>query len=208
MTVDPLFLAYLGVAALIVVTPGPDMTLVARNTLLSGRRAGVATVLGIICGLSGWAIAAAIGLVAVLAASAVAFTTLRLAGAVYLIALGLLTLRGHGPLVIKDQASGRRLGARRAWTLGWLSASLNPKLGVFFLTLLPQFVEPGIDAPERMLALALIFAVLGLAWLLLFVEIVARTQATFALPWVTNLARRATATVLVGLGVRVALARD
>lgn len=208
MTVEPSVLAFLGVAALIVVSPGPDMALVVRNTLLSGRRAGAATVLGIMCGIAAWAFAAAVGVAAILGASAVAFTALRLAGAAYLIALGVLTLRGAGHPSAADRGGGAALTARRAWTLGWLSASLNPKLGVFFLTLLPQFVQPGIDEPARLLALAMVFGALGLAWLLLVVEIVVRTHAAAARPWIGRAVRWAMGTVLIGLGARVALARD
>jgi threonine/homoserine/homoserine lactone efflux protein len=100
------------------------------------------------------------------------------------------------------------LTARRAWTLGWLSASLNPKLGVFFITLLPQFVQPGSDQPARLVGLAVVFGALGLAWLLLVVEIVVRTRAAGARPWIGRTARWATGTVLIGLGARVAWARD
>ncbi len=208
MTVDASFLAFLGVAALIVVSPGPDMALVVRNTLLSGRRAGAATVLGVMCGVAAWALAAAVGLAAILDASAVAFTALKLAGAAYLVALGVLTLRGPGRSSGADRGGGAPLTARRAWTLGWLSASLNPKLGVFFLTLLPQFVQPGIDEPARLLALAVVFGALGLAWLLLVVEIAVRTHAAVARPWIGRTGRWITGTVLIGLGARVALARS
>ena len=104
---------------------------------MSGRRAGAATVLCVICGIAAWALAAAVGIAAILDASTVAFTALKLAGAAYLVALGVLTLRGPGRSPGADRGGGALLTARRAWTLGWLSASLNPKLGVFFLTLLP-----------------------------------------------------------------------
>ena len=208
MTVDASFFAFLGVAVLIVVSPGPDMALVVRNTLLSGRRAGAGTVLGVMCGIGAWALAAAVGVAAILDASAVAFTALKLAGAAYLIALGMLTLRGPGRSPGADRGGGTPLTARRAWTLGWFSASLNPKLGVFFLTLLPQFVQPGIDEPARLLGLAVVFGALGLAWLLLVVEIVVRTHAAVARPWIGRTARWAMGTVLIGLGARVALASD
>ena len=98
--------------------------------------------------------------------------------------------------------------ARRAWTLGWLSASLNPKLGVFFLTLLPQFVQPGADSPGRFLMLAVLFGAIGVTWLLLVVEVVARSRAAVGRPWVGRAARWVTGTVLIGLGVRVAVVRD
>ncbi|MEX1171766.1 MAG: LysE family translocator [Chloroflexota bacterium] len=194
-------------AALIVVSPGPDMALVVRNTLITGRRAGVGTVLGITCGIAAWAIAAAVGLAAVLERSAIAFTAIKVAGGVYLVVLGMLTLRHRQPSAV-GRTGGARLTIRRAWTLGWLSASLNPKLGIFFLTLLPQFVQPGMDQPVRLLALAGVFGVLGLTWLLLVVEVVARARSAVVRPRVACAMRWVMGMVLIGLGIRVVLARD
>lgn len=88
MTLDPSLLAFLGVSTLIIVTPGPDTALVVRNTLHSGRRAGVATVLGIVCGITAWVIAAAIGLATVLERSAIAFSAIKVAGGAYLVVIG------------------------------------------------------------------------------------------------------------------------
>lgn len=102
-----------------VISPGPDTALVVRNTLLSGRRAGVATVVGIICGIAAWALAAAVGLAATLDASAIAFTALKLGGAAHLVALGLLTCAGP--------AIDRRRTEPAA--NGWPLAVLGPSAG-------------------------------------------------------------------------------
>lgn len=207
MTLNPSLLAFLGVSTLIIVTPGPDTALVVRNTLHSGRRAGVATVLGIVCGITAWVIAAAIGLATVLERSAIAFSAIKVAGGAYLVVIGLLTLRQRQPSTAVG-AGVSLLTARRAWTLGWLSASLNPKLGMFFLTLLPQFVGPGTDESARLLALAGAFGVLGLTWLLIVVEAVARTRTAVGRPRVGRVVRSVMGTVLIGLGVRVIFVRD
>ncbi len=167
---DPNLIAFVGVSIAVAIVPGPDMALVARNTLLAGRRVGAATVLGIVGGLLGWSVAAVVGIAAVLAASATAFTVLKIVGAAYLIYLGVSTLRaGRG-----DHAEGPVRGAltlRAAAGQGLLSAGLNPKLGVFFLTLLPQFVVPGAPASGS-LELALLFAAIGASWLLVYTYLI------------------------------------
>lgn len=196
--------AFVGVALVVAMTPGPDMTLVARNTLADGRAAGYLTVLGIMTGLALWAVAAVGGISAVLAASATAFIALKLGGAAYLIILGVMTLRSarHRPADVDPDL--RQRGARRFWLQGFLSAALNPKLGVFYVTLLPQFVEPGQSPFLRSLELAVLFAVIGVVWLLTFTEVLVRFGRRFG-AGSSALVRRVSGVVLIGLGLRVAL---
>lgn len=211
---DPELIAFIGVAIAVVVIPGPDMALVARNVLRGGRRAGVATSLGICTGVLGWATAAAIGVAALLAASATLFTVLKLAGAAYLVYLGVTTLRQRDGWLAGQAAPGTPSppGApQRAWAVAWtqglLSALLNPKLGVFFLTLLPQFIRPGDDAAMRALQLAAIFEGIGLAWLLLYTALLGAVAGVLRRPGPQRVVRWVTGTVLIGLGVRVAAER-
>jgi threonine/homoserine/homoserine lactone efflux protein len=206
--VDDRLIAFIGVAAAFVVIPGPDMALIARNVLRHGRSAGFATSLGTCTGILGWAIAAALGTSALLATSAAAFTTLKLAGAAYLIYLGISTLRDHDVLDPAPAASdGAKLTQRGAWLQGMLSALLNPKLGVFFLTLLPQFIGPGDPPATRSLQLALVFDLIGLAWLLTYSAMLGAVGTALNRPGPRRLIRWISATVLVGLGARVALER-
>jgi threonine/homoserine/homoserine lactone efflux protein len=191
-----------------VVVPGPDMALVARNVFRHGRWAGVATSIGICTGVLGWAIAAAIGVAAILATSAVAFTVLKLAGAAYLIYLGITTLRARDELESVDGRASSSMPFRQAWLQGLLSALLNPKLGVFFLTLLPQFIAPTDPFALRAIQLALLFELIGLAWLLIYTSMLAAIGNALARPGPRRAIRWATGTVLVGLGIRVAFARD
>src|SRR4051794_13685245 len=192
-SMDSSTLAFIGVAIVIIVVPGPDMALVARNTLRHGRRGGLVTIAGISVGLGAWALAAGVGLAALLASSATAFDVVRLAGAAYLIALGLLTIRGprHAAAgavgaggvpagVVRagvPPADDRRIEGRTLSGQGFLSAALNPKLGVFFVTLLPAFA-PASDT-LRPVQLALIFVVLGLTWLVIFMELLVRVGSLF-----------------------------
>ena len=200
-------LAFIGVAIAVVVIPGPDMALVARNVYRHGRSAGFATSLGICTGILGWAVAAALGVATLLATSSVAFTVLKLAGAAYLIYLGITTLRSRDAF---EATSGSRTSSipwHRAWLQGLLSALLNPKLGVFFLTLLPQFIEVGQPPAVRSLQLAVVFDLIGLAWLLAYTAMLAAVGDALGRGGARRLVRWLSGTVLIALGLRVAVER-
>ncbi len=204
---DDRLLAFAGVAIAVVVIPGPDMALVARNVLRHGRSAGIATSIGICTGVLGWAIAAAFGVSAVLATSATAFTVLKLAGAAYLIYLGVSTLRAGDATTAADASGRATLAVHRAWLQGLVSALLNPKLGVFLLTLLPQFIAPGDPPAARALQLALVFEIIGFAWLVLYSVLLGAVGVALDRPGPRRAMRWLTGTVLIGLGGRVAMER-
>jgi threonine/homoserine/homoserine lactone efflux protein len=142
---DQQLLAFVPVAIVLSVSPGPDMALVLRNTVRGGRRAGHRTVGGIAVGLVVWATASALGVAAVLSASATVFTALKLAGAVYLVYLGVQSLRslrrGDAPAVAAKPSGS-------PFRQGLVTNLLNPKLAVLFTTLLPQFVSHGDPAAK------------------------------------------------------------
>jgi threonine/homoserine/homoserine lactone efflux protein len=204
---DDRLLAFIGVSVAVVVIPGPDMALVARNVFRHGTRAGYATSVGVCLGILAWAVAAAVGVSAVLATSATAFTVLKLAGAVYLIYLGITTLRSADHPVGMAGGDEVRLPLRRALGQGLVSAVLTPKLGVFFVTLLPQFVSRGDDAIVRSLALAGLFDLIGIVWLLIYASLLGAAGAALGRPGPRRAIRWVTGTVLVGLGARVAAER-
>ena len=177
---DDRLLAFIGVSIAVVVIPGPDMALIARNVLRHGRSAGFATSVGVCTGILGWAVAAALGVSTLLATSATAFMALKLAGAAYLIYLGITTLRGaHDGPDVATASERSSLPWHRAWIQGLLSALLNPKLGVFFVTLLPQFISPGDPPAMRSLQLAVVFDLIGLAWLLTYSAMLGAIGAGF-----------------------------
>ena len=151
--------AFLGVSALVIATPGQDTALTIRNTLLGGRRAGVGTAVGVVGGQLVWALATSAGLAALVLASAPLFTAIRLAGAAYLVVLGAQALVA----AVRGRAHEDRLPCRRSSAVrqGLLSNLGNPKMAVFFTSLLPQF-----GASFAALALhGVAFAALTLAWL-------------------------------------------
>jgi threonine/homoserine/homoserine lactone efflux protein len=200
-------LPFIGVAIAVVVIPGPDMALVARNVFRHGRAAGYATSLGICTGILGWGIAAALGIATILATSSVAFTILKFAGAAYLISMGITTLRSRDDMALDRSIGAPTLPARQAWLQGLVSSLLNPKLGVFFLTLLPQFIAPGEPAALRALQLAVVFDLIGLAWLLLYSAMLAAIGDALGRSGPRRFIRWVSGTVLVALGLRVAFER-
>jgi threonine/homoserine/homoserine lactone efflux protein len=198
-------LAFVAVAAVVICTPGQDTALLVRNTLSGGRSSGIATAGGVTLGILMWAVAASAGLAALLQASAPIFEALKLAGAAYLVYLGAQSLRG----AVSRQGHGRTtagrgpLSPRRAFRQGVLSNLGNPKIAVFFASLLPQFAPDGAASFAVLLALGLLFCAMGLVWLTLYAVAVARIERLF-----TSRVRRwldaITGVVLVALGLRLA----
>jgi threonine/homoserine/homoserine lactone efflux protein len=196
--------AFLGVSALVICTPGQDTALTIRNTLSGGRSSGVATAAGVALGQAVWTVAASFGITALIAASEPAFLALRIAGAAYLVFLGLQTLwaavRRRGPLRI---AAGRRLQPRAALRQGLLSNLGNPKMAAFFTSLLPQFGE----GFAVLLGLGLVFSLMTLVWLSGYAFAVAKTSAFLLRPRVRSALDAITGAVLVAFGLRLAAER-
>lgn len=199
--------AFVGVSALVICTPGQDTALTVRNTLAGGRRSGIETALGVATGQAVWTLAASAGVVALLQASELVFHVLRLVGAAYLVYLGVRSLTAglgrHG--VARSSMRPRSADtARHGFRQGVLSNLGNPKMAVFFATLLPQFAPGGEFV--ALLALGLLFCSLTLAWLALYASAVAKATQMFA-GRVRRALDAATGVVLVALGVRLAAER-
>jgi threonine/homoserine/homoserine lactone efflux protein len=206
MTLDGSILAFIGIAALLTILPGADMALVAKVTLLDGKRAAFFASLGICAGLPVHATASALGLSLILATSAEAFTVVKFAGAAYLGYLGIRTIRdSFQEAADRAVAVGRVRSGRAAFIQGWLSNVLNPKVALFYLTFLPQFISPGDNVLAKSLLLAAIHAVLGLLWLPLYAYAIDRIGAAVrgARRWL----ERISGVALIGLGVRLAFER-
>jgi threonine/homoserine/homoserine lactone efflux protein len=207
--VDGRFLAFLGVAVVLIVTPGPDTAMVTRNAFRGGPRAGSLTALGVSLGLLTWGAASAAGLAALLAASALAFTVLKTAGAAVLAVMGLRSLVAavrRGRPAPDDARAAADAGAAPvaapAFLQGLLGNLLNPKAGAIFLTVVPQFVRPG-DPAARLAAMVVVFAAMVCAWLHLYGWLVARARGRFGGP-LRRALDGATGAVLLGLGARLA----
>ncbi len=181
MTSDPRLFAFVGVAALLTILPGADMALVTRNVLALGRRRTALTILGICAGCVIHATASALGISAILATSATAYNVVKTIGAAYLVWLGIQSIRSHPegaqrPKDLLSRASGRphvwdnrsfaslrmTAGKRAAFMQGFLTNVLNPKVALFYLTFLPQFISPGEPVLTRSLMLASIHILIAL----------------------------------------------
>jgi threonine/homoserine/homoserine lactone efflux protein len=197
--------AFLGISILVIVTPGQDTALTIRNTLLGGRPAGVGTAAGVAAGQACWTVAASIGLAALLVASEPVFVALKLVGAAYLVYLGLQALLHSVRPVAQavDRAAGSPLTSDRASRQGLLSNLGNPKMAVFFTSLLPQFGS----SFWSLLALGLLFCALTLAWLSAYSFAVARAGDLLRRPRIRRPLDALTGTILVAFGIRLAADR-
>ena len=201
------YAAFVGIAALVIVTPGQDTALIIRNSLLGNRRSGVFTALGVSTGQCAWAVATSAGIAAVIVAFEPAFVALRVFGAAYLFFLGaqaLLSAARKRPASQRDRVpSGRSARARVAFRQGLVSNIGNPKMAVFFTSLLPQFGH----SFAALLALGLLFAAMTLVWLTAYAFAVARAGDVLRRPKVRRLIDAVVGLVLVAFGVRLATER-
>ena len=197
-------LLFLGVSVLVIVTPGQDTALTIRNALLGNRRAGVATALGIASGQAAWTVATSVGVGTLLVASEPAFLALRLAGAAYLVWLG---LRALWSALSRARPSAPHVGRTRrpvvAYRQGLLSNLGNPKMLVFFTSLLPQFSSTGVGV----LAHGLVFCALTLGWLTLYALAVSRARRFLERAGVRGVVDAVSGVALVGFGARLATER-
>ena len=201
------YAAFVGIAALVIVTPGQDTALIIRNSLLGNRRSGVFTALGVSTGQCAWAVATSAGIAAVIVAFDPAFVALRVFGAAYLFFLGaqaLLSAARKRPASQRDRVpSGRSARARVAFRQGLVSNIGNPKMAVFFTSLLPQFGH----SFAALLALGLLFAAMTLVWLTAYAFAVARAGDVLRRPKVRRLIDAVVGLVLVAFCVRLATER-
>jgi RhtB (resistance to homoserine/threonine) family protein len=203
-------LVFLGIVALLTISPGADMAMVSRSVFSGGRRDAFATTLGISAGCVAWAIASALGVAALLAASQTAYDALRLIGAAYLVWLGVQSLLAARRGDYRSPGAGEREAARprsSAFRQGLLTNLFNPKVAVFYSTFLPQFIEPGDPALLISMLLAGVHIALGIVWLSAYAWLLDRTVTAFRSSRLRRALDALTGTVLVALGLRLAAER-
>ncbi|HKQ59041.1 MAG TPA: LysE family translocator [Candidatus Eisenbacteria bacterium] len=197
---------FLAIAAVVIITPGPDTALTLRNTLIGGRRGGLATALGVVTGQTVWNVATSAGLAGLLIASRPLFGAIKLVGAFYLIYLGVHALiaawKGAAPGEVA--APGATARASVAFRQGVFSNVANPKMAIFFTSLLPQFARPGDTAFVGLLALGLIFSTMTLVWLAGYVVVAARAGDVLRRRGVRRALEGVMGALLVAFGVRLA----
>lgn len=195
------------VAGLLTLLPGIDTALVLRASVMRGPRAAYATVAGICTGLLVWGIAAAVGVTAILAASQLAYDIVRWAGALYLVALGLTLLWESRKAGVMPSVAVASESAVVSFRRGLLTNLLNPKIGVFYMAVLPQFIPTDATALTAGVILALVHVVESIVWFSVLIWGTRLMKVWLERPVVKAWLDRITGGVLVGFGIKVALTR-
>jgi len=198
-------LTFLGLSVLLILTPGPNQALLTSRVLSGGRAAGWPVVRGLTVGMALHVVAAVAGLSALLAASSQVFGWVKLAGGAYLVYLGVVALVRARRRA--EEAQPRAAHGGSPFREGLLSMALNPKAGVFFVAVVPQFVEPGTGAPARVALLLCVYGILCVVFWSSFVLLLHGARDFVRRPSVRRGLERVTGCALVGLGVRLAAGR-
>lgn len=209
MSVISAVAGFAAVAALITVIPGLDTALVLRTAITQGRRQGFATAWGINCGALIWGAGAAVGVSALLTASAVAYQCVRVVGAAYMICLGFLMLRsairsGGNPLAVSPIAARATSSAWRSWRRGLLTNLLNPKIGAFYVAVLPQFMPAHTSHLAMGLLLAGVHDVEGMVWFTALILGAGSLRGWLARRSAHRAIEATTGVALVGFGTQLA----
>ncbi|MGE5721994.1 MAG: LysE family translocator [Sphingomonadales bacterium] len=207
MSVTQSLLAFLAAATVLTITPGLDTAMVLRATTAGGARAGGFAAVGIGLGCLVWGAIVSLGLGALLAASALAFTVLKWAGAAYLLWLGLVLVLRPRTRIEWGGDGAREAGAISSLRRGLLTNLLNPKVGVFYVTFLPQFVPAGASVAAFSFLLASIHVLLGLAWFAVLIAATVPMTRLLTRPAVVRGLDRLTGGVFIAFGIKLALAK-
>lgn len=201
--------SFVAISIVIIVVPGVDMVLLLQQTIAYGRRAALITAAGIVSGGFVHSAGAALGVSTLVATSATAYSVLKTVGAAYLVWLGVSALlAAHKRSASRPGADvalnrARTPSLSRSYLTGFLSNILNPKVALFFLLFLPQFVPPGPGALVRTLALAATFIAIAAVWLLMFVLLLDKAKVLLEQPTVRRVVEQVSGVVLVALAVRL-----
>lgn len=202
------FLLFVFMSILLIILPGPDTAIATKNTLSAGKVGGFKTVLGTFCAILIHTIAAVVGLSAIIVKSAFLFSVFKYVGAVYLVYLGVKTiwaLPNKKEEIPMESNVANKFKNQSQFKQGFLTNMLNPKVAVFFLTFLPQFVDPGTNTIGPFLLMGVTYAVLTAIWFILYIYLVDQISAFMKRPRTTTVIESITGIVLIGFGVKLAL---
>ena len=202
---------FLLMCVLLIILPGPDTAIATKNTLTASKKGGIQTILGSCCGLLIHTFAAVIGLSAIIVKSAYVFAVLKYVGAVYLCYLGVKTLWtlktiGSLPPVLQDETQvDHKYAHQSCFKQGFLTNIMNPKVAVFFLTFLPQFVDISSATFVPFLFMGLIYTAITALWFVFYVYLLDRISAFMKKPTTKTVIEGLTGTILIGFGIKLAL---
>ncbi|MFF2445333.1 LysE family translocator [Priestia megaterium] len=189
----------------LIILPGPDTAIMTKNTLTVGKQGGFKTMIGICCALSIHTLTAIVGLSAIIAKSALLFSIFKYIGAVYLIYLGIKSLWTLRNQETTETVVKIKYKNTSSFKQGFLTNLLNPKIAVFFLTFLPQFVNPGSHTFMPFLILGMTYIVLTIVWYLFYIYLLNQISAFMKKPRTQKVIEGITGTILIGFGIKLAL---
>lgn len=202
------FYLFLIMCIFLIILPGPDTAIATRNTLTNGRTEGFKTIFGTCCALLFHTLAAVVGLSAIIVKSAFLFSVFKYVGAVYLVYLGFKTLWA---LRIKKAATTTEMTvkgkyeSKSCFKQGFLTNILNPKVAIFFLTFLPQFVDSGSNTFIPFLIMGITYSVLTAIWFLFYIYLLNQISTFMKKPKTQTFIEGITGTILIGFGIKLAL---
>lgn len=205
------FYLFILMCIFLIILPGPDTAIATKNTLTAGKMGGLKTALGTCCALLIHTSAAVLGLSAIIVKSALLFSVFKYVGAVYLIYLGVKTLWS---LKRKEEVPTIKMNTKSnfqntsCFKQGFLTNILNPKVAVFFLTFLPQFVDSGSNTFTPFLIMGFTYTLLTAVWFLLYVYLINQISVFMKRPKTQNIIEGITGTILIGFGVKLALEKS
>ncbi|WP_066306794.1 LysE family translocator [Bacillus sp. FJAT-29814] len=199
------FYLFVIMSILLIILPGPDTAIATNNTLTVGKAGGFKTVIGTCCALMIHTLAAVVGLSAIIVKSAMLFSVFKYVGAVYLMYLGFKTLWALKSKKPAELAVENKYENKSCFKQGFLTNLLNPKVAVFFLTFLPQFVDAGSDTFVPFLTMGLTYTVLTALWFVFYIYLLNQISAFMKKPRTQAVFEGLTGTVLIGFGVTLAM---
>lgn len=202
------FYVFVIMSILLIILPGPDTGLATQNTITYGKKGGMATVLGISTGLIFHTLAAVFGLSAIIVKSALLFSIFKYVGAIYLIYLGVTSIGSlRRNTAVSDNNHNTKYKNKSPFRQGFLTNILNPKVAVFFLTFLPQFLTSGSKPFLQFLLMGLTYTVLTIIWFLLYINFIIYISAWMKRPSTQRAIQGISGFVLVAFGIKLALER-
>ncbi|MGE7602362.1 LysE family translocator [Peribacillus sp. NPDC097675] len=202
------FYVFIMMCILLILLPGPDTAIATKNTFLVGKTGGLQTMFGTCCALLIHTTAAVLGLSAIIVKSSLLFSIFKYAGAVYLIYLGIKTLwglRNREVAATDEMPAEYKYENKSCFKQGFLTNLLNPKVAVFFLTFLPQFVNPGHDTFLPFLLMGATYTILTALWFFFYIYLLNQISAFMKKPRTQMVFEGITGTILIGFGLRLAL---
>ncbi|MED5225192.1 LysE family translocator [Bacillus safensis] len=202
------FYMFVIMSIFLIILPGPDTAISTKNTLTLGRTGGVKTMFGTSCALLIHTLAAVAGLSAIIVKSSLLFSVFKYVGAVYLVYLGIKTLwalRNKNTAATTEMTTENKYESKSCFKQGFLTNILNPKVAIFFLTFLPQFVDSESNTFIPFLIMGITYTVLTVVWFLFYIYLLNQISAFMKRPKTQMVIEGITGTVLIGFGIKLAL---